>query len=192
MLKLRHISSNYWMLGQTQDLTTDPNWSNFLYDETTNMINLIDFGAARGYKNSFVDDYLRMVIACANCDRDAVIEMSRMLGFLAGTESEVMLDAHVQAGFIVGLPFSNLGAYDFRSTNIAQSISNLGATILKHRMTPPPDEVYSLHRKLSGAFLACIKLGVFVPCRALLYKVYEKYRFGEEEDGETLRSSSIS
>lgn len=42
-------------------LQTDPNWSNFLYDEATKLINLIDFGAARDYPKSFVDDYLGMV-----------------------------------------------------------------------------------------------------------------------------------
>lgn len=44
-------------------MQTDPNWSNFLYDEATKSINLIDFGAARDYPKSFVDDYLRMVIS---------------------------------------------------------------------------------------------------------------------------------
>ncbi|KAJ4954807.1 hypothetical protein NE237_011590 [Protea cynaroides] len=169
-------------------MQTDPNWSNFLYDEDARMINLIDFGAARDYPKSFVNDYLRMVLACANCDREAVIEMSKRLGFLGGMESEIMLEAHIQAGFVVGLPFSKPGGYDFRSTNIAQSISNLGATMLKHRLTPPPDEAYSLHRKLSGAFLACIKLGAVVPCRELLLEVYEHYRFGDD-DGEILSSS---
>lgn len=42
-------------------MQTDPNWSNFLYDEAKKTINLIDFGAARVYPKSFVDDYLRMV-----------------------------------------------------------------------------------------------------------------------------------
>ncbi|PON88800.1 Protein kinase [Trema orientale] len=170
---------------------TDPNWSNFLYDEATNTINLIDFGAARDYPKRFVDDYLRMVIACANGDRDGVIEMSQRLGFLTGMESEIMLEAHVQAGFVVGLPFSRPGGYNFRSANITQSISNLGATMLKHRLTPPPDEVYSLHRKLSGAFLACIKLGAVVPCRELLLEVYEHYQFGEEGH-ERLSSGFVS
>ncbi|XP_038976749.1 LOW QUALITY PROTEIN: protein ABC transporter 1, mitochondrial-like [Phoenix dactylifera] len=170
-------------------MQTDPNWGNFLYDETAKMINLIDFGAAHEYPQHFVDDYLRMVMACANNDRDAVIEMSRRLGFLTGEESEVMLEAHVQAGFIVGLPFSKPGGYDFRLTNIAQSISNLGATMLKHRLTPPPDEAYSLHRKLSGAFLACIKLGAVVPCRELLLQVYQRYQFSG--DGAEILSSSV-
>lgn len=172
-------------------MQTDPNWSNFLYDEATNTINLIDFGAARDYPKRFVDDYLRMVVACANGERDVVIEMSKRLGFLTGEESEAMLDAHVQAGFIVGLPFSNPGGYDFRSSNITHSMSNLGATMLRHRLTPPPDEVYSLHRKLSGAFLACIKLGAVVPCRELLLEVYKDYQFGEDGDYQML-SGSIS
>lgn len=172
-------------------MQTDPNWSNFLYDDATRTINLIDFGAARDYPKRFVDDYLRMVYACANGDRDAVIEMSQRLGFLSGMESEIMIDVHVQAGFVVGLPFSKPGGYDFRSSNITQSITNLGATMLRHRLRPPPDEVYSLHRKLSGAFLACIKLGAVVPCRELLLQAYEQYQFGEE-GGEILSSASVS
>ncbi|XP_015891827.3 protein ABC transporter 1, mitochondrial [Ziziphus jujuba] len=175
-----------------QFMQTDPNWSNFLYDEATKSINLIDFGAARDFPKSFVDNYLRMVLACANGDRDVVIEMSKRLGFLSGIESEIMLEAHVQAGFVVGLPFSKAGGYDFRSTNITQSISSLGATMLKHRLTPPPDEAYSLHRKLSGAFLACIKLGAVVPCRELLLEVYEHYEFGEEGDEILSSGSSVS
>ncbi|XP_040382545.1 protein ABC transporter 1, mitochondrial [Oryza brachyantha] len=161
-------------------MQTDPNWSNFLYDEPTRKFNLIDFGAARDFPKRFVDDYLRMVVACANSDRAGVLEMSRRLGFLTGEEPEVMLDAHVQAAFIVGVPFSRPGGHDFRANNITHSISNLGATMLKHRMTPPPDEVYSLHRKLSGAFLACIKIGAIVPCREMLFEVYEQYDFSDD------------
>ncbi|KAK9147173.1 hypothetical protein Sjap_007076 [Stephania japonica] len=173
------------------ELFTDPNWSNFLYDEATKMINLIDFGAARDYPKRFVDNYLKMVIACANCDRDGVIEMSLRLGFLTGKESEIMLEAHVQAGFVVGLPFAKAGGYDFGTSNITQSVSNLGATMLRHRLTPPPDEVYSLHRKLSGAFLACIKLGAVVPCREMLLQVYKQYQFDNEGD-EALSAGSMA
>ncbi|XP_042429802.1 protein ABC transporter 1, mitochondrial-like isoform X1 [Zingiber officinale] len=162
-----------------QFMQTDPNWSNFLFDESTKIINLIDFGAAREYSKNFVDNYLRMVIACANSDRKAVYEMSQRLGFLTGEESDIMIEAHVQAAFIVGMPFAKPGGYDFRTANITRSISNLGATMLKHRLTPPPEEAYSLHRKLSGAFLACIKLGAVVPCRELLLQIYEQYQFGD-------------
>lgn len=172
-------------------MQTDPNWSNFLYDEASKSINLIDFGAAREFPKQFVDDYLRMVLACANVDREAVMEMSRRLGFLTGLESEVMLEAHAQAGFIIGMPFAKSGGYDFRSVNITQSISRLGATMLRHRLTPPPEEAYSLHRKLSGAFLACIKLGAVVPCRELLLEVYKNYQFSEDSSETSFANSSV-
>ncbi|KAL8253928.1 hypothetical protein R6Q59_032149 [Mikania micrantha] len=160
-------------------MQTDPNWSNFLYNEATRTINLIDFGAARSYPKPFVDDYLRMVVACSNCDREGVIKMSQRLGFLSGKESDIMLEAHVQAAFVVGLPFAKPGDYDFHANNITQSLSNIGGTMLRHRLTPPPDEVYSLHRKLAGAFLACIKIRAVVPCRELLLQVYESYEFDD-------------
>lgn len=130
------------------------------------------------------------VLACADKDKETVIEMSQRLGFLTGMESDIMLEAHVQAGFIVGLPFAKPGGYDFRSTNITHNVTNLGATMMKHRLTAPPDEAYSLHRKLSGAFLACIKVGAVVPCREMLLEVYESYKFGED-NSDISKGSSV-
>ena len=54
--------------------------------------------------------------------------------------------------------------------------------MLKHRLTPPPQEAYSLHRKLSGSFLACMRIGARVPARKMLREMYEKYEFGPERD----------
>ena len=53
--------------------------------------------------------------------------------------------------------------------------------MLRHRLTPPPEEAYSLHRKLSGAFLACIKLRARVPCRRLFFDLYDTYCFDQDE-----------
>ncbi len=65
-------------------MQTDPNWGNFLYDESAGKLNLIDFGAAREFPSKFVDNYLSMVKACAERDRDGVIDYSTRLGFLTG------------------------------------------------------------------------------------------------------------
>jgi aarF domain-containing kinase len=51
--------------------------------------------------------------------------------------------------------------------------------MLKHRLTPPPEETYSLNRKLSGAFLLCARLGSQVQCADLWREVTENYRFEE-------------
>lgn len=65
-------------------MQTDPNWGNFLYDERTGTLSLIDFGAAREFPKPFVDEYVEMVAACARRDRAGVLLRSRNLGFLTG------------------------------------------------------------------------------------------------------------
>ena len=41
------------------------------------------------------------------------------------------------------------------------------------RLTPPPREIYALHRKLSGAISTCTKLGVRIECRGVLQEIWE-------------------
>jgi aarF domain-containing kinase len=45
------------------------------------------------------------------------------------------------------------------------------------RLVPPPTEVYSLHRRLAGAFSTCIKLEASIPCRDLLEAAFARYEF---------------
>jgi predicted unusual protein kinase regulating ubiquinone biosynthesis (AarF/ABC1/UbiB family) len=46
-------------------MQTDPNWANFMYDPATDMLTMLDFGAARRYDKPFIDKYLRLVMASA-------------------------------------------------------------------------------------------------------------------------------
>ena len=166
-------------------MQSDPNFANFLYCPESRSLTMIDFGAAKAYPKPFVDEYLKMVVACAERDRVGVLESSIKLGFLTGEEAGVLKDAHCEAGFQVGRPFqeSDEGIYDFtKNRDMTRRVAGLGKVMLKHRLTPPPAEAYSLHRKLSGSFLACMRLGARVPARALLMDAYAKYDFSNRED----------
>lgn len=79
-------------------MQTDPNWGNFLYDEHADQLHLIDFGAAKEFPKPFVDDYLRMVLACADKNRDEVIMRSTKLKFLTGESDDA---GHTQAAWLV-------------------------------------------------------------------------------------------
>lgn len=81
-------------------MQTDPNWSNFLYDPDTGMVHLIDFGASREYDQEFVDEYLRLVHAFAERDREQAYESSVKLGFLTGDESKIMVNAHIDVSLL--------------------------------------------------------------------------------------------
>jgi len=152
-------------------MQTDPNWSNFLYDASTGKLALLDFGASRPYGKAFVDKYFRLVWSAASRDTAELMRVSHELGFLTGDESRQMLAAHEQAGLVVGEPFVHPGPFDFHASSMTRRIAQHGETFMRHRLSPPPREAYSLHRKLAGAFLLCIKLRAVIPCRDILEEV---------------------
>ncbi|KAL3762079.1 hypothetical protein ACHAW5_002592 [Stephanodiscus triporus] len=156
-------------------MQTDPNWGNFIYDVRTRTTYLIDFGASREFSEGFVRGYLNIVLANANRDEELLMEESIRMGFLTGKENDEMLEAHKLSGFCLGEPFQSYEPYDFKSSKITSRISEHGSVFLKHRLTPPPVEVYTLHRKLAGAYNLCIKLGAKISCRDLLDEVADTY-----------------
>ncbi len=156
-------------------MQSDPNWGNFLYDNNSMKLHLVDFGASREYSKSFMDRYINLVWAAANADVKGVMEMSKELGFLTGDESLGMLEAHEKASLVVGEPFLTDEPFDFQTSGITSRLAQYGDTFAKHRLTPPPREAYSLHRKLAGAFLMCIKLKAVIPCRDILQNAINNY-----------------
>ncbi|TMW63006.1 hypothetical protein Poli38472_005624 [Pythium oligandrum] len=162
-------------LFQWRFMQTDPNWSNFMYNSATDKVGLVDFGAAREYPKEFVNQYFNIVWAAANEDEDTMLDYSIRLKFLTGDESPAMLRAHVAAGMVVGEPFRSHEPFDFYGSQLTKRLGEHTQTFMHSRLTPPPQEVYSLHRKLAGAFLMCIKLRAKISCRDVLEEAHAKY-----------------
>ncbi|KAF6211823.1 hypothetical protein GE061_012338 [Apolygus lucorum] len=161
-------------------MQTDPNWSNFFYNKETRQLILLDFGATRSYSKEFMDQYIRVIKAAADEDREGVLEMSRKMGFLTGYESKSMEEAHVDTVMILGEVFSEkAGVFDFGKQNTVRRVTHHVPTMLNQRLCPPPEEIYSIHRKISGVFLLCSKLKVKIPCRPMFMDIYNNYKFGE-------------
>ncbi|KAM5210071.1 atypical kinase COQ8B, mitochondrial isoform 3-T3 [Hipposideros larvatus] len=161
-------------------MQTDPNWANFLYDASSHQVTLLDFGASREFGTEFTDHYIEVVMAAANGDRDRVLQKSRDLKFLTGFETKAFSDAHVEAVMILGEPFATQGPYDFGAGDTARRVQGLIPVLLQHRLRPPPEETYALHRKLAGAFLACARLRAHINCRDLFQDTYRRYWAGRQ------------
>lgn len=150
-------------------MQTDPNWTNFLYNRKSQKLELLDFGASREFPDKFVVPYVNLLIAASRGDRTACQDLSIELGYLTGQESDAMLRAHVDSILTLAEPFLDSASevYDFEGQTITDRVrANIGLMV-RERLAPPPEETYSLHRKLSGAFLLCAKLGSKVKAREM-------------------------
>lgn len=155
-------------------MQTDPNWSNFLYDANTKTLMLIDFGSSRFYTSDFIENYRDIIIAAVADDYNTVLELSRQMGFLTGYETKQMEQAHVNAVMILGEMFRYPGEFDFGKQNTTKQIASLVPTMIAHRLCPPPEEIYSIHRKLSGVFLLCSRLNVQMDCQPIFDEIIKR------------------
>lgn len=90
---------------------------------------------------------------------------------------QVMRDAHVDAVMVLGEPFATDAPFNFGTQRTTRKLNNLVPVMIRHRLTPPPEEVYSLHRKMAGMFLLCAKLKATVNCSFLWNTVHSNYKY---------------
>lgn len=173
MLELTFRELFEWKVMQT-----DPNPANYLYESESGKLNLLDFGAGRDFTDEFLGSYIEIIHGAYSSDKEKILDNSLKMGFLTGEENKEMSNAHYTGVMIVGEPFRTANRedmYDFGTAAFTEKVVKILPTMSKHRLTPPPQEVYSLHKKVVGTYLMCIKLKAKVPARRIFEDTYENW-----------------
>ena len=160
-------------------MQTDPNPANYLYDLEKQRINLLDFGAGRDFDTEFLDKYIEIIHGAYTTDREKIMKNSLSAEFLTGEENKLMMNTHYEGVMIVGEPFRTSHSdalYDFGTADFTEKVTKLLPTLSKHRLKAPPTQIYSLHKKVVGTYLTCIKLKSKVPARRIFEETYENWQ----------------
>lgn len=152
---------------------TDPNFANYLYDEKTDRIVLLDFGATRAVPERFVHAYSTLLRALATHDRDALHRGMLEVGALAPAVPDNVQQTAVDTVFLAREIFQPGEKYDFSRSDLAERFRDAGKRLVQHKseLTSPPPEIIFFQRKLGGSYLQCRSMRARVDCHALAREV---------------------
>nr|XP_023012254.1 atypical kinase COQ8B, mitochondrial [Leptinotarsa decemlineata] len=151
-------------------MQTDPNWANFLYNPSKKQVPLLHFSILVNLKLWLIRRKSQKP-GTAKC----LLDYSSPEMWTERFHFQIMEDAHVDAVMILGEILSTDGKYDFANQDMTIRMQHLAQIMITHRLCPPPEEVYSLHRKLSGVFLLCSKLKIQMACKEKFLRLYNDY-----------------
>jgi predicted unusual protein kinase regulating ubiquinone biosynthesis (AarF/ABC1/UbiB family) len=150
---------------------TDPNFSNYRYDATSDRIQLLDFGAVRSYPCEQRQALRNLLSACLIGDRRLMADTAESVGYLATEDPAAYRDQVVSLLCLVSEPLQQ-SHYQFGSTDLVDRMSRI---LIEMRLQGsygrlPPPEILFLHRKLGGLYLLFAKLKSRLPVRQLVEK----------------------
>ncbi|AEG32058.1 ABC1 kinase family protein [Thiomicrospira cyclica] len=157
-----------------QQMQTDPNFANFLYQADTQRIVLLDFGATRQFSPAIAEGYQQLISAAQDNNLAHMTEAARQIGFFQANILPAQQDTVVKLFKQACEPFCHNGKFDFAKSDMLARIKDQGMALSfeqNYWHSPPADALF-FHRKLGGLYLLAAKLNARVNIQAL----FEPYR----------------
>ena len=157
-------------LFELRMVQTDPNFANYHYRGSTGQIVLLDFGATRRFKASFVNGYRKLLAAAMSQDHDKLIAAAERIGYAMGDEDSEYRALVLELFLLALEPLRHEGTYDFARSDMARRMSELAEEVADYRdfwRAPPTDAMY-FHRKLGGMFLLASRVKARVDVNQLI------------------------
>ncbi|MFT4520844.1 MAG: putative unusual protein kinase regulating ubiquinone biosynthesis (AarF/ABC1/UbiB family) [Halioglobus sp.] len=149
---------------------TDPNFANYQYRPETGEIVLLDFGATRRFKASFVNNYKKLVAAGIEADEKKVVVAAERLGYAMGDQGSPYRELALELFQLAMEPLCEDVDYDFAASDMTSKMASMGENANDYRefWQAPPMEAVFFHRKLGGMFLLATRLKARVNVHRLI------------------------
>jgi predicted unusual protein kinase regulating ubiquinone biosynthesis (AarF/ABC1/UbiB family) len=151
-------------------MQTDPNFANYRYNEETEQIVLLDFGATREIGDELSSEYRTLMETCLSGDVDTIMAHIAKMGLMPSDMSDkprgVIHD-------MIAMSIAPLGqdeVFDFGKNKMALDLRDRGLEIAGNRElwhVPPPETVF-LQRKLGGMYMLATRLGAQINVAQLI------------------------
>ena len=157
-------------LFELRMVQTDPNFANYQYRGDSGQIVLLDFGATRRFRASFVNGYRKLLAAAMTENEDRLVAAAERIGYAMGDEDSEYRALVLELFLLALEPLRYEGVYDFARSDMARRMSVLAEEVADYRdfwRAPPTDAMY-FHRKLGGMFLLASRVKARVDVNQLV------------------------
>lgn len=152
-----------------QLVQTDPNFANYQYDQETQKIVLLDFGATRIYTSQMAEGYRQLMQSAIQHDKTKIRQAVLDIGLIKQDLPEKVQQNITDLTYMACEPLYGASPYDFAGSDLSSRLQHQGMQLgleKQYAHTPSANAIF-LHRKLGGLFLLAIKLKAKVDMQSL-------------------------
>lgn len=152
-----------------QLVQTDPNFANYQYDQESQKIVLLDFGATRKYTAQMAEGYRQLMRGASLHDQTMIRQAILDIGLISQNLPEKVQQNITALAYMACEPLYGESPYDFASSDLSSRLQKQGMQLgleKEYAHTPSANAIF-LHRKLGGLFLLAIKLKAKVDMQSL-------------------------
>ena len=157
-------------LFEFQLMQTDPNFANYRYNEETDQIVLLDFGATREVSDDLSADYSKLMQTCLSGNVENIMTHIAKMGLIPADISGPPQAVISEMIAMSVTPLIQDEVFDFGSNTIATDLRDRGLEIAGNKElwhVPPPETVF-LQRKLGGMYMLATRLRARINVAALM------------------------
>lgn len=157
-------------LFEFQLMQTDPNFANYRYNEVTEQIVLLDFGATREISDTLSGQYRTLMEVCLSGDSEAILTHIAQMGLIPKDMTEESRQVIREMIAMSVEPLARDEVFDFGANKMAVDLRDRGLEIAGDRSlwhVPPPETVF-LQRKLGGMYMLATRQRARINVAALI------------------------